>query len=82
MIQFMFVIIKEFNLGNLPRYFDKLYEIEEPDIMQHIKDDRKELADQLRHLKLSQTSLNYWDLLQSELRSKENSLMCLKRKEI
>lgn len=49
-----------------PRYYDRLYDIDYPDVMADIKARRVELAQSMLQLKLSATSLNEYDLRRVE----------------
>lgn len=62
-----------------PRYFDRLYDLEEPDIMSGIKDHRKEVAEGLQKMRLQQTGLSYLELLASDEKNKIASIRSLKR---
>lgn len=54
-----------------PKYFDSLYEAEDPEAYANIKDQRKEAAEITRFWKMSRTDLDYLDQLQVE----ENELI-------
>lgn len=49
-----------------PKYFDSLYEAEDPEAYANIKEKRKEAAEVTRFWKLSHTDLDYLDLLRVE----------------
>lgn len=49
-----------------PRYFDKLYEELDPDSFLEIKSDRLAAAELIKHLKLSNTSVDYGQMLENE----------------
>lgn len=65
-----------------PRYFDCLYAIDNPEHYDKIKVRRTNLAKSLRILKLSNTDLNYYDLLSVEENKKLRQVQSLPRKEI
>lgn len=62
-----------------PRYFDMLYDLEEPDKMSEIKDKRKEAAIKAQAAKLARTSLSPDELLTLEGRVKEAQIKALRR---
>lgn len=45
-----------------PRYFDRLFDVAQPDRLQEIKEARRFMAEQAEKFKLSKTSLNIYDL--------------------
>lgn len=45
-----------------PRYFDKLFDLEQPERLAQIKESRRFMAEQAQKFKLSKTSLNVYDL--------------------
>lgn len=49
-----------------PKYFDRLYEIDQPEHMEVIKEARKHFADEAKKAKLDRTELSYLDMLQVE----------------
>lgn len=63
-----------------PRYFDKLFDIDQPEKMAEIKATRQRMAEQAKKLKLSKTSLSYLDLLQVEENTKLSQIKKLERK--
>ena len=65
-----------------PRYFDKLFDLDEPERMQQIKDYRKELSKLSIENKLDQTSVGYSDMLLSEETDKLARTKVLRRKEV
>lgn len=63
-----------------PRYFDKLYDIDEPEKSAALKETRKRMAEQAKVAKLAQTSLSYLELLQVEENKKLEAIKKLERK--
>lgn len=64
-----------------PKYFDKLFEKENPEEFEKIKQKRKKQMIQNLKLKAQTTSLTQWEQLQIELESLENKAKQLKRPE-
>jgi hypothetical protein len=62
-----------------PRYYDKLFDLENPERMQEIKDIRKKMAVEAQKAKLQRTSLAPEHLLEVEERSKERQIKSLRR---
>lgn len=62
-----------------PKYFDKLYDIDEPEKSAELKAVRKKMAEEAKRIKMAQTNVSYLELLAIEERSKENKLKKLKR---
>lgn len=62
-----------------PRYYDRLYDLEEPEMMAEIKEKRKRLADEARKLKLSNTSRTFEELLEVEESNLKARLAALKK---
>lgn len=56
------------------RYYDKLYDLEQPERLAHIKESRRFMAEQAEKYKLSKTSVNVYDLLSLEERVAEQKL--------
>lgn len=65
-----------------PKYFDMLYERENPDEFKKIKKRREKLQKQATELKDIQTSNTRWERFQIEKRTKENDSSTLKRNRI
>ena len=65
-----------------PRYFDKLYEIDDPEDYAVMKSQRREFAELNNYLKGSLTSLSYLDMLGCEEEVLLSKVSALKRKEI
>lgn len=62
-----------------PKYFDKLFDIDNPERMQEIRDIRKQIAINLQTAKLARTSLCRDELLAVAERAKENQIKSLRR---
>lgn len=62
-----------------PLYFDKLYANENPERMEEIKEARQKKAIENLILKGQNTSLNRWEQLQVEMRTKQDKALALKR---
>lgn len=62
-----------------PRYFDKLFDLDNPEEMARLKEIRKESALDAQKIKLSKTNLSYLEMLEVEERTKENQLKRLVR---
>ena len=56
-------MIKVLNFVVLPKYFDKLYDIDYPSDFENIKNNRSEYAKAKKELELSETDLDYIDYL-------------------
>ena len=65
-----------------PKYFERLFDFDEPDLMPPLKETRQKIAKDLTEIKLQQTSLGYQDMLKAEEANKLASVSALKRKEI
>lgn len=65
-----------------PRYFDKLYDIEEPEKMQVIKDARKRMSDNITYQKTKLTSKNLPELLEAEESYFESRTKLLRRDDV
>lgn len=79
---FEFINLKTDNGGikfKPPRYYDKLFDIDDPVRMQEIKEIRKKAAMAQTEAKLKKTSLNYTELLQVEENNKQNAIKKLRR---
>lgn len=64
------------------RYYDKLYDIDEPDKMFAIKEQRKQIGDDMQKLKLSQTDMSYQEMLLAAEGSKTAKIKSLRRDQI
>ncbi len=62
-----------------PRYYDRLFDIENPDEMAEIKAVRKRLAEDAKKIKLSKTNLSYIDMLAVEERNLKHKIKSLER---
>lgn len=65
-----------------PAYFDKLYDLENPEEMKEIKEARKAIAEEEMKKKLSKTDMNLYEMLEAERRMKEQRLKSLRRDKI
>jgi len=64
------------------KYYDNLFDIEYPEVMQEIKKDRQEAAIEYNKIRSSLTNLNYQDMLRSASINKEATVKSLVRKEL
>lgn len=62
-----------------PRYYDNLFENDNPDAYKKLKLERRESAEFSKELKLSKTNLNYEDYLKIEEEKLESKLKLLRR---
>lgn len=62
-----------------PRYFDKLYDLDNPEESAELKEVRKKMAEASKAAKLEKTSLSYLDMLQVEENAKMDKLKKLIR---
>lgn len=65
-----------------PKYFDRLMETENPELMEEVKENRKKAMLNALEIKAQTTSLNIWDQLQVEREYKEDCTKTLKRSRI
>lgn len=65
-----------------PKYFDKLYDLDQPEASAALKETRRKMAEQAQKAKLDQTTLSYLELLAVEERTKLDSIKSLDRSEI
>ena len=65
-----------------PRYFDSLFDLEDPESMREIKEHRKEIVEDLWKMRVQQTGKSYLELLASMEVNKKDKIKCLKRSEI
>lgn len=63
-----------------PKYFDKLFDIDEPEKSAEIKAIRQKMAEEAKKAKLSKTSLSYLEMLQVEENAKLDSIKKLQRR--
>lgn len=56
-------MIKVLRSADLPKYFDRLYDIDDPDDMALKKEKRRAYQEYQKSLELSKTDLNYLDYL-------------------
>lgn len=64
------------------RYYDKLFDVEQPDVYQKVKSVRKERSELIKAQKLAQTNLSYLDLLSVEERNFKEKVKSLKRSKV
>jgi hypothetical protein len=64
------------------KYYDNLFDIEYPEVLENIKIDRQEAAIQYNKIRSSLTNLNYQDMLKSSEINKEATVKALRRKEL
>lgn len=62
-----------------PRYYDKLFDVDDPERMKQIKEVRKRAAENATAAKLRKTNLSYTELLGVEERKKQEAIKKLKR---
>lgn len=65
-----------------PKYFDRLFEEERPEVMEQIKSNRMRMAILAKELKLKKTSLDYYDLLKVEEENFLRRISSLKREKV
>lgn len=65
-----------------PKYFDKLYDFDEPEKSAEMKKIRQQMAEEAKKAKLEQTSLSYLELLQVEENAKLKSAKKLIREDL
>lgn len=65
-----------------PKYYDKLFELEEPLLMELIKENRREKANDAMALKLTQTSMDMFTMLENEEREFMQRISTLKREKV
>lgn len=65
-----------------PKYFDKLFDVDNPVKSAEVKALRRKLAEEMKASKMSRTSVSYLELLQIEENAKLDSIKKLKRSEI
>ena len=64
------------------KYYDNLFDLEYPEVMEEIKNDRQEAAIAYNKVRSSLTNLNYNDLLRSAQINKDAHVKALRRKEL
>lgn len=62
-----------------PRYYDKIFDIENPEEMSKIKQKRKDMAKAIEKLKLAHTQLTKQEMLEVEERNKRSQIKSLER---
>lgn len=65
-----------------PKYYQKLYEVDEPELSAELKETRRRMAEASKELKLSQTNLSYLELLAVEEQKKLSRTKSLERSKI
>lgn len=65
-----------------PKYYDRLFDVDEPERSAELKAVRKRMAEAAKDAKLSQTSLSYLELLQVEEDVKLDAIKSLDRSEL
>lgn len=65
-----------------PKYFDKLFDLDQPEASAALKETRRKMAEQSQKAKLSQTTMSYLELLQVEEHAKLDAIKSLDRGEI
>ena len=66
--------------AKIPRYFDKMHEEQFPDLMDNLKQNRKQRAIDASRTKMKQTSLTIQEQLQLEKKEKEDKLKIFKER--
>lgn len=62
-----------------PKYFDKLFDLEQPDAMAEIKARRKHFAEEGKKAKLAQSTMTYEEILETQERVLHNRIKNLRR---
>lgn len=65
-----------------PKYYDKLFEIYEPELMENIKEKRKEKANDAMALRLNDTSMDMFTMLENDERAFLERISTLQRKKV
>lgn len=65
-----------------PKYYEKLFEVDEPLLSAELKETRRRMAEASKELKLSQTNLSYLELLAVEEQKKLSRTKSLERSKI
>lgn len=65
-----------------PRYFDQLFDVDDPDTMSEIKDKRKTFMDEFIKMRLSRTSKSYLEMLADDEANFKDRIKGLQRSEI
>lgn len=76
------IILNGGNKIRSPRYYDKLFEIDYPELYKDIKEKRKENAVQARNLKMCHTDKTYEEMLLTEEQILINRIKALRRNDI
>lgn len=62
-----------------PKYFDRLHELDAPELTAEMKEHRRKLAEEQKKARMAQTDLSYSDLLAVEGRVLESKIKSMKR---
>lgn len=62
-----------------PRYYDNLYDLEEPEKMEQIKEQRKKIAEEIEKSRLEETGIDKLDYLKQKEEHKKEQIKRLKR---
>lgn len=62
-----------------PKYFDKLFDLEQPELMAAIKEKRKHFAEEGKKAKLAQSTMTYEEILETQERVLHNRIKNLRR---
>lgn len=65
-----------------PKYYEKLYEIDEPELSAELKETRRRMAEFSKALKLSRTDLSYLEMLAVEEQNKLSRIKVLERSKV
>ena len=80
------MIVKKYGGGTMkvrpPKYYDKLYDIENPERMEEIKKQRKKKSENINKIKYAQTTLYKKEQLTTEEETKQNKAKALIREKI
>ena len=63
-----------------PNYYNRLYDLDEPEASKALKETRRKMAEAAKAAKLSQTNLSYLELLQVEENNLKSRIKSLERK--
>ncbi len=65
-----------------PKYFERLFEMDEPELSAELKETRRRMAEKSKALKLSRTDLSYLEMLAVEEQNKLSRVKILERSKI
>lgn len=60
-----------------PKYFDKLFDLEQPEVMAEIKAKRKHFAEEGKKAKLAQSTMTYEEILETQERVLHNRIISI-----